>query len=165
MFIVTHAFAPVAASLAVDLGAIRWNGERAFPAWSLVAVGLFGTLPDLCTPHLSLEARYASWSHTLWFALGVLPVAAITASFFERRAFWVVTLACWIAAVLHLATDTVSGGIAWLHPWRPNVIATGWIPFRWWLFGDAVCLTLTALGLWLRPRAEARLITLENRRS
>jgi hypothetical protein len=165
MFIVTHAFAPVAASLAVDLGAIRTRGERMFPAWSLVAVGLFGALPDLCTPHLSLEARYASWSHTLWFALGILPVAAMAVSFFGRRKFWLVTLACWLAVVLHLATDAVSGGIAWLQPWRPDVIAATWIPFRCWLFGDALCLTLTGFGLWLRPRFEERVLSGERRTS
>ena len=88
----------------------------------------------------------------------MLPVTAMVASFFDRRAFWIVTLACWLAVVLHLATDAVSGGIAWLQPWRPDLIARVWIPFRWWLFGDALCLALTALGLWLRPRTEGRTV-------
>lgn len=158
MFIVTHALAPVCACLAIDLAGIRRGGERVFPAWSLPVIGFFGALPDLCTPHLSLAARYESWSHTTWFLLGLLPIVAAAAMCFESRAFGRVALAAWLAAALHLATDAISGGIVPLQPWRDDVLGGRWIPYRWWLAGDAVLLSLTLLGLWLRPRFEARAI-------
>ncbi len=158
VFVVTHALAPVAACLAIDIAGILRRGGRVLPPWSLPVVGLFGALPDLCTPHLSLEARYMSWSHTAWFLLGLVPVAVAVAACFGRRATAPLAAVFWLAAALHLATDAICGGIAPLQPWRADVISARWIPFRWWLAGDALFLGLTALGLWLRPRAEARAI-------
>jgi len=158
MFIVTHALAPVVACTAADLLGIRRGVGRVFPEKSLFLVGLFGALPDLCTPHLSLAARYASWSHTLWFMLGLIPVVLVVAGFFDRRFLGRMAFACWAAALLHLATDAVSGGVAWLHPWRPDVVGAYWIPFRWWFAGDLGFVCLALLGLWLRPRFEGRAI-------
>jgi hypothetical protein len=158
MFVVTHALVPVVACIAADLGGLRFRGERIFPPKSLALVGVFGVLPDLCSPHISLAARYASWSHTLWFMIGLIPAALFAASFFERRFLGVVAAACWSASLLHLAADAISGGIAWLHPWRPDILGARLIPFRFWFVGDLLFLVLVLFGLWLLPRFEAAAI-------
>ena len=38
---------------------------------------------------------------------------------------------------LHLAADAVSGGIAWLHPWRADVLGRYWIEPQYWIWYDA----------------------------
>ena len=64
MLIGTHALLPVCAGLLIENAALAKGRGHFFPPWSLPLIGFFGALPDLCTPHISLEARYSSWSHT-----------------------------------------------------------------------------------------------------
>ena len=65
MLIGSHALMPVCACLLADNFAVAAGSNRIFPPRSLWWVGVFGVLPDICTPHLSLDDRYASWSHRL----------------------------------------------------------------------------------------------------
>lgn len=156
MFIVTHALLPVCLGLAGELASLATGRGHVFPPWGLAAIGVYGALPDLCSPHLSLEARAASLSHTLVFLAALAPVCAATASFFARDGRWKLALACWLAAALHLAADAVAGGIPWLLPWRTEMLGAFLIPPDHWLWYDAGFLILAGIGLRLRPHAEAR---------
>jgi membrane-bound metal-dependent hydrolase YbcI (DUF457 family) len=156
VFIVTHTLLPVCLALGVENASLATGRGHVFPRWGLMAIGFFGALPDLCSPHLSLEARYSSGSHTLWFLGVLLPLCAMTAVFFEREGRWKLAIGCWLAAALHLASDAVAGGIPWLRPWRTEILGGYLIPPNHWLWYDLAFLVLTGVGLRLRPFAEAR---------
>ncbi len=158
MLIGTHTLLPVCLCLAVENVALARGRGHAFPAWTLPLVGLFGALPDLCTPHISLEARYTSWSHTIWFLLALAPVCAMTAAVFPKGDIprWRVGAACWLASAIHLACDAAAGGIAWLHPWKPDILGRYHIPPGQWLWWEAVFVLLTWALLAIRPHAAAR---------
>ena len=155
MLIGTHTLLPVCAGLLMENAALAKGRGHFFPPWSLPLIGLFGALPDLCTPHLSLEARYSSWSHTVWFLAAMLPVCAVLATFFGSGK-WRVAIACWLAVLLHLVADALAGGIAWLYPWKPGVIGKYYIPVDYWIPSDIAFIFLTWLLVRLRPHAEAR---------
>ena len=103
------------------------------PRRSLWVVGVFGVLPDLFSPHLSLAARYASGSHSIVFLVGVIVLAAAAGSFFENGRRLMVAVVCWCAVVLHLAADALSGGIVPGYPVPFEVLGGAYIPFRFWV--------------------------------
>jgi membrane-bound metal-dependent hydrolase YbcI (DUF457 family) len=156
MLIGTHTLLPVCLGLAAENASLTTGRGYVFPPWGLAAIGFFGALPDLCTPHVTLEARYSSWSHTLWFLGALLPLCAMIASFFPKGFRWRTALCCWLAVLLHLAADAVAGGIAWLQPWRSDVIGGSYIPAAQWFWYDAGFVLLTWVLIRLRPHAEAR---------
>lgn len=160
MLIGTHALLPVSVCLGADHVRLLAGRERWFGAAGLVVVAVFGVLPDLCSPHLSLADRYDSWSHTTAFLAGVVLMAATAGSFFETGLRGVVTAACWLAAALHLAADALSGGIVWLAPWREQVLGGSLIPFRYWLWADlgfaVLVMVQVRLNRWLEGRAIRR---------
>lgn len=158
MLVGTHALLPVCGCLAVDHLSMLAGRDRVFPARSLWWMAGFGLLPDLCSPHLSLEARYSSLSHTVWFLALMIPAVALVASFMEPAIRFRVATACWAAVALHLAADAVSGGIAWLHPWRGDIIGAYHIHPAHWVMYDMGFVVLFWLLFRLAPRMEARLI-------
>jgi hypothetical protein len=152
MLIGTHVLLPVGACLVVENLRLAAGLDRLFPERSLWVVALFGVLPDLCTPHLSLEARFASGSHSGVFIIGAVMLAAAAGSFFENgRRLWVAA-ACWCAVVLHLAVDALSGGIIFGYPLCGEVVGGAFIPFRFWGWCD---LSLLGLTWWLWQRSVA----------
>lgn len=156
MFAGCHALLPVTGCLAIEAVSLRFRGERVFPDWTLPVVALFGVLPDLCSPHISLEARLESWSHTLLFLGVLIPVCAMVVRFFPAGARWRVACALWIASMLHLAADAVSGGIVWLYPWSHRQIGDYYLHPDTWIFYDAAFVLLTWLGWRLRQHLELR---------
>lgn len=158
MLIGTHVLLPVCLGLVAENVSLTRGRGAAFPEWTLPVVGLFGALPDLCTPHLSLEARFSSWSHTVWFLLALIPICSMTAACYPKDDVprCRVAIACWLAAVLHIGADAVSGGIAWLHPWKADVIGSYFIPASHWLGWDIGFVVITWALLRLRPHAAAR---------
>jgi hypothetical protein len=137
MFVFTHALLPVVLSAP----ALPRTSRRDFQI-ATAAVALSGAMPDLLTPHLSLAARYASWSHSVfaWAAFSALMLLV------ARR--WLPLRVCGFAALaygLHLAGDAIAGGIAWAYPVAHDVIARRWIPYRFWLPLDVVMLAITVL--------------------
>jgi hypothetical protein len=155
MLIGTHTLLPVCLGLAIENASLAKGKGHFFPEWALPVIGLFGALPDLCTPHISLEARWTSWSHNIWFLLGLLPVCAAVACYFPKGTRWRVALACWLASTLHVAADALSGGIAWLYPWRPDAIGDYYIPATQWIFWEIGFVFLTWVLVRLRPHSEA----------
>jgi len=157
MFIGTHTLLPVALALAGENTRLALGRDLAYPAGALPAIGLFGALPDLCSPHLSLEARYSSGSHTLLFLGLVLPVCIGVACLFPRGSRRLLALSCWIATVLHLAADALSGGIAWLRPWSDSILGAYAIHPDLWPVSDGLFVLLTWLLLSLRRRLRLKL--------
>jgi hypothetical protein len=156
MLIGTHTLLPVCLGLAVENISLAKGRGYVFPPWGLLAIAFFGALPDLCTPHVSLDARYESWSHTLWFFGATISVIVMVTSFFGKEGRWKLALACWLAVLLHLAGDAVAGGVAWQRPWRPDITGEYYIPADDWLWYDIGCVLLTWILVRLRPHAEAR---------
>lgn len=156
MLVGTHALLPVCGVVLVGRGGkegSRWcvKGSKRV----LFLVGLFGVLPDLCTPHWSLEARQTSWSHSIWFLLGLVPLAGLMGWICRRdrggNGGIRVAVACWIASALHLAADAASGGIAWLYPWRPDVLGRYYVPADTWIWYDAFFILLAWILLRVLP--------------
>jgi hypothetical protein len=156
MLVGTHALMPVCGCLLVENRMVAAGGGRLFSMAGLGCIALFGVLPDLCTPHLSLEARHASWSHTVWFMAGLLPVVGMLAALFEKGTRLRMAILMWVAAGLHLVADAVSGGIAWLYPWRLDVIGKAWISAEYWIAFDAFFILLTWFFIRVLPHLEAR---------
>jgi hypothetical protein len=156
MLIGTHTLLPVCLALAADSLSLAGGRGHLFPRWGIVAVGVCGALPDLCSPHVSLEDRLASWSHTAAFLAAMAPLSLLVASFFPSGRRLMLAIACWLAVLLHLAGDAVAGGIAWLHPWRTEVLGGPYIPAVDWLWYDIGFVLLTWVLVRLRPHAEAR---------
>lgn len=137
MMVGTHSLLPVCGCLLADRISMSAGRARMFSGWNLIAVGVFGMLPDILSPHMSLESRQASLSHTVWFLMGLVLLLPLTGFISEKSSRLPVALACWLAYGLHLAADAVSGGIAWLHPWRSEVLGKYWIEPQYWIWYDA----------------------------
>lgn len=148
MNVLSHALLP--ALLAAPL-LPRYTG-RAF-CGSAGIVALAGALPDVLHPHLSLAARYASWSHTAYaFLAGSgagLALAALPRLRPWRRALRLAPL----AYATHLLLDSISGGIAWLYPFSPEVLGHRLIYYRAWFPIDVVLAAIACiLVVWIGQR-------------
>lgn len=154
----THSLLPVSAALAIECVSLARGKGYVFPKWTLPVAGVFGVLPDICSPHISLEARFESWSHSIWFLLGMLPLSGIAASFLPDgdEPKWRASLLFWLAAVLHVAADAISGGVAWKHPQTTEVIGDYYIPPEQWIWWDAAFVLITFVLVRLRPLAVER---------
>ena len=143
MTVVSHFMLPVIAAGCLELSAVRRSGRPLFGLRGLALVGFCGTLPDLLTPHLSLGARYTSWSHTLWFLAAVLLLGLALARMLEPRRRAVVWM-CLFAVFLHLLCDMVSGGVN-LLPGLCRPLGGYYFPARYWLWLDLASLVAAYL--------------------
>ena len=152
MNVVTHACAPVVIALAIDVVRLHSGRDRLFNNKHLIAIGVAGALPDLLNPHVSLRARYSSWTHTLWFVVAIYPVLmAICRKWFRSR--WILlTHFLWLATIAHIATDTISNGTRPLYPYGPVIsyrLVRGGI--RNWIRFDIMFIAATViLVLWTK---------------
>jgi hypothetical protein len=147
MNVLTHALLP--AILAAPL-LPRTPPRADFVLGGIVA--LAGALPDVLTPHLSLAARYASWSHTVYAWAGFSVFFVVLGLVLRRRELPRVLLLASLAYALHLCGDAFSGGIAWLYPFSTEVIGRRLILYRYWLLLDVVLLAAALIVFWSRPR-------------
>lgn len=139
---------PVCFCLAANRISNLAGRDNVFSGRVLCGVAVFGLLPDLCTPHLSLEARFTSWSHTLWFIVALIPVAIAAGFPLDRNHRVRTAVILWLAVLLHLVADAVSGGIPWLYPWSDEVIGDYYIHPAHWIWYDTVFI----LGAWFLGR-------------
>lgn len=148
MNVLSHALLP--ALLAAPL--MPRGTPREFYA-SAGLVALAGALPDILHPHLSLAARYTSWSHSV-FALGGWTLVFVGAALLGRGRTW--RRAAWLAPLayaMHLFLDGISGGIAWLYPISSDVLSHRLVRYPYWFPIDAaLALVACAVALWLRRR-------------
>jgi hypothetical protein len=166
MFIGTHALLPVCLALCSDDIRLATRRKESFPEWSIPLIGLFGALPDICTPHLSLDARYSSWSHTLAFLATLLPICAWISSAFPQGTRLLLSCSLWLAAALHLAADAIAGGIPWLMPWvmpevtpnhRTGILGDFHIHPDYWILSDAFFVILTWILVGIRQQLRRRI--------
>ena len=143
MFVVTHALLPVLAAQCAQGASLAMRRRLLFiEPRSLIAIGVAGAAPDLLSPHLSLAARYSSWTHNVWFVLGAILVIFLIARLFDPISRRLTCVSLWLAIVLHLATDACSNGINWLHPLRHDILGTTLIPYRLWIWSDLLFVVL-----------------------
>lgn len=159
MMIGTHSLLPVCGCLLADKFSMANGRPRMFSGRNLCVVGLFGFLPDILSPHLSLESRQVSLSHTVWFLAGLVLLLPLTRFIAERRSRLPMALACWLAYALHLAADAISGGIAWLYPWRDDAIGRYWIEPQYWIWYDAGFIVLVWFIYRVMPQLTPREIS------
>lgn len=141
MTTITHTLAPMTI-LAVGQLLVKRKLD-----WKVLwLVGLAGASPDLLDPHVSLEDRMSSWSHSL---VGLSAVSLLLFTFALLKV-WVNWTQCALmisAYVLHLLCDAVSGGIPFLLPGEEHFVGGKFIPFKWWLICDAVFI-LSMILIW-----------------
>ncbi len=129
MNVITHALLPVAAKQFVELREPGGNTyRRQVKAW--VVLGAFGALPDCLDPHISIGARYNSYSHSWWFTLCVIAACAVFALVRRKRPEAMLAVWCSGAYVLHVVGDIVSGGLDFLG--TGEVMGGWWIPPELW---------------------------------
>lgn len=152
MLVITHALAPVVLAKLTERSA-QWRGR-----WGLLGIGVFGALPDLLTPHISIDARMHSWSHGLPFWLALSAALLLVASCSRGRLSIRLAAICSAAYLLHLICDAISGGINWLYPVRNFIWGDYWVPFRFWFPLDLLCVSLGYLifRIWPALRAKFR---------
>lgn len=145
---ITHALAPL---IIAHLSRSRFEkfGRR-----SLIAIGVAGALPDVLTPHFSLEARMTRWSHGLPFWTAFTVLVFIISILSKKRLS--LRLAGWIsfAYLFHLICDSISGGINWLYPVRNFVWGDYWVSPLWWIPLDFVCLLICYYLFRMKPHFE-----------
>ena len=108
----------------------------------LMAVGLAASvLPDIDLLYFYLVDGRQTLHHDYWThipAFWLLATGASVALFRIARAPvpWPAVAALLAGVFLHLALDTVTGGIAWLYPYRTGRLVLVDVParFGWWVW-------------------------------
>jgi hypothetical protein len=150
MNIFTHALIPVIVARATSKGS-GWTGP-----WKFVAIGIAGGLPDILSPHLSLDARMTSWSHGIpcW---SLFTAAMVLIAILSRKRMSVgLALILSGAYLLHLLCDAVSGGVDFLYPLGNWTWGAYWVDPIWWIPLDVVCLLACYWMFRIAPALSAR---------
>jgi len=142
---ITHALLPV---IATSMGNKK-------PYWcrnKLLLLALFGALPDIINPHITLVARLTSWSHGLPAFLAVTVLLTILT--FIKQVPLDRKLALWLgsAYLFHLCCDMISGGIAWLYPFKHGTIGDYYISPMLWIPLDIICTMVVYLIQYAVPK-------------
>jgi len=137
MDVFTHALAPVIVTK-LSVGHPPWIRKYGF-----IVIGLFGALPDVLNPHLSLAARLSSWSHGLPF-WGGLTVSLFLLSIIRRS--WIdpkLATVLSLAYLFHMICDAISGSINWLYPLGDFIWGDYYVDPIYWIPLDVVCFLIT----------------------
>jgi len=129
MNIIAHSLLPVVVKQLCELRHVSGLEYRnQVKGW--IAIGIAGSLPDVLDPHLTIWARYDSYSHTWLFVSGFVLAGIII--FLIARGKWYERLSLWcvLAYLLHVTGDIASGGIDFLH--TGNVIGDWWLIAELW---------------------------------
>ncbi len=117
------------------------------------AVAFAGVLPDILCPHLALNERLTAYSHSLiaWLVVCFSTLAACAHPKVSPHKQTAVL--CVAAYALHLACDSITGGIPLLAPFSDKVAGGSYLPFWTWLILDALLLAYAyMLYRWLPLR-------------
>ena len=149
MTIVTHALSPVLVASTVNAFSLEYKRKIIFTFKHLFAIGLAGIAPDILGMHFSLQGRYSSWTHTIWFVIGVYPVCYYIARKFFPSKWLLLTHMLWFAVIFHLALDSKSGGIVLFYPFG-EVVGDYLIGWDYWVRADLILISLTILmATWI----------------
>jgi hypothetical protein len=144
MTVVTHALAPVLAVKIIDTIRLFKGKTKYFSLKYVIIIGLAGTLPDILGMHFSLQGRYTSWTHNIWFLIGVYPLYLLLSLKYFRKNWFLFTHILWLATAFHFYLDARSGGIALFNPYG-GIIGDRLIPWRYWGIADLVLISLTII--------------------
>lgn len=149
---VSHALLPV------FLGQ-RWipHHNRVPAIKAVLIVAFCGVLPDLLSPHLSLDARHTALSHTVWAFLAFSLVVGLLAwrwpTVFSRP----MTVLCVVAYGGHLLCDAITGRVALFHPFWPAIQGKNVLPYWLWIACDgSLLLYLYLVYRWLPLRRKIK---------
>lgn len=134
---ITHALLPVLTCSLIGKRSLLTSGLKT-KEYFLIA--LFGAAPDLLNPHFTLAARYASWSHSLWFWATL--TAVLFAIFRTKQISGSMVVLLSTSYFTHLLCDALAGGLAWNYPFSARVIGNYYIVATWWIPLDAVCILI-----------------------
>lgn len=151
---VTHALLPL-------FFGHRWipqnNRIPSFKISGLIA--LSGLLPDILSPHLSLEARYASLPHSL---TGLACFAALVAVICVTKigaAHKKIGALCIAAYAAHIFCDLIAGGVPLFRPFSRIIVGQNYIPYWTWDAADLVLIVYVYLTYrWLPLRRRLKTI-------
>jgi hypothetical protein len=145
MTVVTHALAPVLAVKMVDAFRLLKGKTKFFSLRYVLILAFAGALPDILGMHFSLQGRYTSWTHNIWFLAGIYPLYLLVCLKYFRKNWLLLTNLSWLATAFHLYLDARSGGIALFNPYTMKIIGDRLIPWRYWGIADLVLISLTIL--------------------
>lgn len=122
---------------------------------SAAVVALAGVLPDVVNPHISLAARFGSWSHNVFAFAGFVTILLALLLLklpkaISPRLFLLMSL----AYATHLILDGISGGVACLYPASRLVYGIRLIRWESWLLVDAFVVFLCCIAFWWIPEAK-----------
>lgn len=137
----------------------RWIPRNdGVPSLRITAVvALCGALPDVLSPHLSLDARHAAASHTLWawtlFSGLIFVLHKTMPPAFPRP----VAVLCSLAYMGHILCDLITGGVALLYPFSTSVQGKNHLPYWLWIACDGSLILYVYLAYrWLPLRKRIR---------
>jgi hypothetical protein len=149
---ITHALLPV---LVMRKAIPSLAGRPSLRVAALVA--LAGVLPDVLSPHLTLDERHLAFSHSGAGVLSFLVLVALISRL--RPAFFGAGPAGMVAVAygLHIVCDMISGGVALAHPASNEIYGGAWIPLWAWFVSDALLLGYAYVEFrWLPLRRRIR---------
>ncbi|MBK1882079.1 metal-dependent hydrolase [Luteolibacter pohnpeiensis] len=145
MDIFTHALAPVL------IARNTLGRRRPFSGKEFILIGIFGALPDILNPHLSLSARMHSWSHGLPCWAGITLLLLMVSRIPKIQVSLRVAAFMSFAYLLHMACDSISGGIDWLYPAGSFVWGDYWVDPTLWVPLDILLILIAYLQFRLLP--------------
>jgi hypothetical protein len=131
MNVISHIAYPVLFAQSANIFRIQKQKPFFFRGWHLLVIGICGGLPDILSPHLGLEERYSSFSHSTFFLLLAAIAASILLRIFPGHKRLIFVCAC--AVAFHLLCDMIAGGINLLGPFGRLVVGKHYLPFRYWI--------------------------------
>lgn len=143
----THALIPVIAyGLMRQKQLIAGTRSEKVGVWrTALIIGIVGAMPDMMDPHVTLEERLSSWSHSLtaWAGFSVLFAAFSLA----RQRWWTPMLALGLSLTYfsHIVGDAIAGGVGWSYPFGDHVIGDYYIIPQWWIPADYLSFALAYL--------------------
>jgi hypothetical protein len=145
MNVISHIAYPVLFAQSANLCRIQNHKTSFFKGKHLLLIGICGGLPDILSPHLGLEERYNSFSHSIFFLLLAAIAGAILLRIFpgHKRLIYV----CWSAAAFHFLCDMIAGGINLFGPFGRMVVGKHYLPFRFWIPLDVAGILFSAVTL------------------
>lgn len=151
MMLGTHAALPVIGVTSLEIMRLSNNQDRLLSNWQLFFIGIGGVLPDLLWPHFSMQGRLNSYTHTLWFIILLIPITYFISKRFYSKNINFFTFSFVSAALLHIATDGISGGVSFIYPIE-GVWGIWLVPFKLWMYADLTFLLLMISLIFVRHK-------------
>ena len=121
----------------------------------VIIIALCGALPDILSPHLSLEARYTALSHTV-YAAAIFSALILSVSIFSPLICRLSGL-CILAYTGHIACDMISGGVELFYPSSFHIYGDSYMPHWLWITSDGLLiLYLYLVYRWLPLRKKMK---------